>query len=156
MTGNLWDSSEHRYVLYSKLPVSESNGTFQFQVTGSFPVWIQTGKHTYATLKQETHESLSVGLPSHGCACRFVNESPAPRYSPAADRRSTLAERALHFRVRNGNGCGLASMGAGGKFRPGKPQSSTFSVLTSEILDLRSYIRPLGAKSQISEQGGTR
>ena len=34
----------------------------------------------------------------------------AARYSPAADCRSTLAVGALHFRVRNGNGCCLPAM----------------------------------------------
>ena len=34
----------------------------------------------------------------------------AARYSPAADCRSTLATGALHFRVRNGNGCCLPAM----------------------------------------------
>ena len=34
----------------------------------------------------------------------------AARYSPAADCRSTLATGALHFRVRNGNGCCVPAM----------------------------------------------
>ena len=41
----------------------------------------------------------------------------AARYSPAADCRSTLATGALHFRVRNGNGCCLPAMATKEKTR---------------------------------------
>ncbi len=34
-------------------------------------------------------------------------------YPPAGDSRSTLADGALNFRVRNGNGCDNPSMGTG-------------------------------------------
>ena len=39
--------------------------------------------------------------------------NPAPRYPPAGDSRSTLADGALDFRVRNGNGYNNPSMGTG-------------------------------------------
>ena len=39
--------------------------------------------------------------------------NPAPRYPPAGDSRSTLADGALDFRVRNGNGYFNPSMGTG-------------------------------------------
>ena len=55
----------------------------------------------------------------------------AARYSPAADCRSTLATGALHFRVRNGNGCRLPAMatkekrnGRRGSGQPGRADGS--------------------------------
>ena len=39
--------------------------------------------------------------------------NPVPCYPPAGDSRSTLADGALNFRVRNGNGCDNPSMGTG-------------------------------------------
>ena len=42
---------------------------------------------------------------------------PAASYSPTGASCSTLGDGALHFRVRNGNGCCLPSM-ATGKNRP--------------------------------------
>ena len=44
--------------------------------------------------------------------------NPAPRYPPAGDSRSTLADGALDFRVRNGNGYDRPSMGTGMKTHP--------------------------------------
>ena len=44
--------------------------------------------------------------------------NPAPRYPPAGDSRSTLADGALDFRVRNGNGYDRPSMGTGVKTHP--------------------------------------
>ena len=38
---------------------------------------------------------------------------PAMCYSPTGDSRSTLADEALHFRVRDGNGCFVLSMTTG-------------------------------------------
>ena len=38
---------------------------------------------------------------------------PATCYSPTGEPRSTLADEALHFRVRNGNGCCILSMATG-------------------------------------------
>jgi hypothetical protein len=42
-------------------------------------------------------------------------KSPATSYSPTADCRSTIAAEALHFRVRNGNGCYRLAMVTGKK-----------------------------------------
>ena len=57
----------------------------------------------------------------------------AARYSPAADCRSTLATGALHFRVRNGNGCCLPAMATKEKTRKtrtaaGMPRHGTGSA----------------------------
>ena len=38
---------------------------------------------------------------------------PATCYSPTGEPRSTLADEALHFRVRDGNGCFVLSMATG-------------------------------------------
>ena len=38
---------------------------------------------------------------------------PATCYSPTGEPRSTLADEALHFRVRDGNGCFILSMATG-------------------------------------------
>ena len=43
----------------------------------------------------------------------WEKEKPAPCYPPAGDSRSTLADGALNFRVRNGNGCDNPSLGTG-------------------------------------------
>lgn len=40
-------------------------------------------------------------------------EIPAACYSPTGESRSTLADEALHFRVRDGNGCYVLSMATG-------------------------------------------
>ena len=40
-------------------------------------------------------------------------EVPAACYSPTGESRSTLADEALHFRVRDGNGCFVLSMATG-------------------------------------------
>ncbi len=42
-----------------------------------------------------------------------LKKNPATRYSPMADRHSTIAAEALHFRVRNGNGCYLLAIVTG-------------------------------------------
>jgi hypothetical protein len=44
-----------------------------------------------------------------------VTPDPATCYSPTGDCRSTIAAEALHFRVRNGNGCYLLAMVTGKK-----------------------------------------
>ena len=41
--------------------------------------------------------------------------TPATRYSPTAVYRSTIAAKALNFRVRYGNGCYLLAMVTGKK-----------------------------------------
>ena len=46
---------------------------------------------------------------------RSGSKAPATCYSPTGNSRSTLADEALHFRVRNGNGCYLLSMATGEK-----------------------------------------
>jgi hypothetical protein len=56
------------------------------------------------------------------CVHRAEKKSPAACYSPTGEPRSTLAAEALHFRVRNGNGCYLLAMTTGkGDLRP-KPE----------------------------------
>ena len=40
-------------------------------------------------------------------------KNPAACYSPTSEPGSTLADEALHFRVRNGNGCYILSMATG-------------------------------------------
>ena len=44
-----------------------------------------------------------------------ANQIPATCYSPTTDCRSTIAAEALHFRVRDGNGCYLLAMITGKK-----------------------------------------
>ena len=44
-----------------------------------------------------------------------LKKTPAAPYSPAREPRSTLGDGALHFRVRDGNGCFLPSRAAGKK-----------------------------------------
>lgn len=51
-------------------------------------------------------------VPIRARPCKKI---PATCYSPAADRHSTIAAEALHFRVRNGNGCYLLAMITGKK-----------------------------------------
>ena len=51
---------------------------------------------------------------------RRPSKNPAASYSPTGASCSTLGDGALHFRVRNGNGCCLPSMAAG-KTRPRAP-----------------------------------
>lgn len=47
------------------------------------------------------------------CWCNQGLKVPATCYSPTGEPRSTLADEALHFRVRNGNGCCILSMATG-------------------------------------------
>ena len=47
------------------------------------------------------------------CGCNQGLKVPATCYSPTGEPRSTLADEALHFRVRNGNGCCILSMATG-------------------------------------------
>ena len=47
----------------------------------------------------------------------FSKNIPATCYSPMAACHSTLAAEALHFRVRNGNGCYLLAMVTGKKVK---------------------------------------
>ena len=47
------------------------------------------------------------------CGCNQGLKVPAACYSPTGEPRSTLADEALHFRVRNGNGCCILSMATG-------------------------------------------
>ena len=47
------------------------------------------------------------------CGVQSGAKVPATCYSPTGEPRSTLADEALHFRVRDGNGCFVLSMATG-------------------------------------------
>ena len=49
------------------------------------------------------------------CFRNQVLNNPATCYSPTGEPCSTLADEALHFRVRDGNGCYILSMATGEK-----------------------------------------
>ena len=57
------------------------------------------------TLKSAGADPVAGSAPEGG--------NPVSCYPPAGDSRSTLADGALNFRVRNGNGCDNPSMGTG-------------------------------------------
>lgn len=61
-------------------------------------------------------------------------EVPATCYSPTGEPRSTLADEALHFRVRDGNGCCVLSMATG-------KENRTFLVGTRSKPRLRFMLK---------------
>ena len=71
---------------------------------------------------------------------------PAVCYSPAGEPRSTLAEDALHFRVRNGNGCFVISMATGKK----EEDSLGLSQVSQPDCDVVKKGKPLGVLVPVS------
>ena len=79
---------------------------------------------------------------------------PATCYSPTAIYRSTIAAKALNFRVRNGNGCYLLAMVTGKKGRDA-PRRSHPKSNRIEGIQRRASKRDEGNKGQASRRIST-
>ena len=88
---------------YSTLQASSSQASHSSPLPNFQAPNFQTSKLPNLAYMQKKGASLSTGSLKVPAAC----------YSPTGEPRSTLADEALHFRVRDGNGCCILSMATG-------------------------------------------